>query len=750
VSASLLFALVSVGADLPVGNEPVPLPVPHFPSRLHAYVWRNYEVVPAERIAEVVGASPQQIVALAKSMGLPDPPRVTEQQVRRSRITVIRRNWHLLPYEQLLALLGCTADELAYDLREDDFLYIKLGVHKPKCEPIRYAEPDAAQQQRAAEMRSVLQRYFPGGLTPPEEPLFGFLDDLCSPEGIPATPKRAGDRFEPRFCYSYFALYGDPLLDPSLDPFPDGYLARLAAVGVNGVWLQAVLYKLAPFPWDPELSEGYETRLANLRTLVDRAARRGIGIYLYLNEPRAMPLAFYDEHPELKGVVEGDHAALCSSAPEVQQYLREAVAGVFRAVPKLAGAFSISGSENLTNCWSHYQGASCPRCGQRTPGEVIAEVNALFAEGVRAGDGNGRMIAWDWGWQDVWAGDVIERLPADVAVQSVSEWSLPIERGGVRSEIGEYSISAVGPGPRATRHWALARARGLRTMAKLQVGNTWELSAVPYIPALELVARHICNLAEVGVDGVQLGWTLGGYPSPNVELTCEISSMLRPDPEEAMRRVASRRFGAENADAVIEAWRAFSTAFAEFPYSGGTVYNAPMQCGPSVLVYDKPTGYSATMVGFPYDDVNGWRTIYPADVFAQQFEKICRGWEPGIEKLRATARASRAEYRSALEQEADVAEAAYLHFVACANLVHFNLLRNEAVADAAGGLTMERRAELARLLRAEIDTAMRLYAIQCRDSRIGFEASNQYYYVPLDLVEKVINCEDLLHRWLGE
>ena len=44
--------------------------------------------------------------------------------------------------------------------------------------------------------------------------------------------------------------------------------------------------------------------------------------------------------------------------------------------------------------------------------------------------------------------------------------------------------------------------------------------------------------------------------------------------------------------------------------------------------------------------------------------------------------------------------------------------------------------------------ARRLHAIQTRDSRIGFEASNQYYYVPVDLVEKVINCQDLLTRWL--
>ena len=29
-----------------------------------------------------------------------------------------------------------------------------------------------------------------------------------------------------------------------------------------------------------------------------------------------------------------------------------------------------------------------------------------------------------------------------------------------------------------------------------------------------------------------------------------------------------------------------------------------------------------------------------------------------------------------------------------------------------------------------------------------FEASNRYYHVPLDLVEKGLNCRDLLERWL--
>ena len=43
--------------------------------------------------------------------------------------------------------------------------------------------------------------------------------------------------------------------------------------------------------------------------------------------------------------------------------------------------------------------------------------------------------------------------------------------------------------------------------------------------------------------------------------------------------------------------------------------------------------------------------------------------------------------------------------------------------------------------------AKELFFLARGDSRIGFEASNQYYYVPLDLAEKVINCQDVLDQF---
>ena len=40
---------------------PEPVTSPHFPDRLHAFVWRNWQLVPARRMGEVVGASVRDI-----------------------------------------------------------------------------------------------------------------------------------------------------------------------------------------------------------------------------------------------------------------------------------------------------------------------------------------------------------------------------------------------------------------------------------------------------------------------------------------------------------------------------------------------------------------------------------------------------------------------------------------------------------------------------------------------------------------
>lgn len=735
-----VFAILLQTAVLSMGSAPDPVQFPHFPDRVHAFVWRNWPLVPTERMAEVLQTESATVLDIGRGMGLEDPPEVSEDQWRRSYITIIRRNWHLLPYEQLLQLLDWTEEEMAFTLREDDFLFIKLGSLKPRCEPLVYREPNDAALTRRAWIRSVLQKSFPHGVGRTETPLFGFVSDLSrpleSPAAVPEGPRK------PRWCYSYFALYGDPLLNPELDPFPEGYLDRLAASGVNGVWLQAVLFNLAPYPWNPKLSEGYETRLENLKRLVERAKERGIGVYLYVNEPRSMPLAFFEGREELRGVVEGDYAAVCTSVESVRNHLVESVESICKAVPDLAGFFTITASENLTNCWSHHRGMDCAKCSTREPAEVIAEVNSLIQKGIDQSGASTRLIAWDWGWKDEWAEGILNRLPKKVGHMSVSEWSIPIVRGGVESVVGEYSISEVGPGPRAARHWEFAQAAGLKTFAKIQANNTWEISAVPFIPAVENVARHAANLRERDLEGIMLGWTLGGHPSPNFEVLAALNEPSRPTVDEALHQVAAKRYGEELAGPMVKAWKAYSAAFQEYPYHIGVVYNAPQQMGPANLLWEKPTGYSSTMVGLPYDSLDVWRAVYPEEVFIGQFEKMAEGFRVAHEEFSKAA--AEAERTPNLQLEMDVAEVCAIHFQSVANQSRFVRLRGQLAEAGDDANRRELLAKIATVLESERDLAIRLFEIQSRESRIGFEATNHYFYIPIDLAEKVLNVAHLM------
>jgi len=747
---ALLGLAMMLITDLPVGPAPTPVAMPHFPDALHAYVWRNWSLVPTARIAAAIGAKPEEVIHVGKAMGLPDPPRISPDRQLRSHLSVIRRNWHLLPYDQLLKLLDWTPEHLAYTLREDDFLYIKLGSLKPKCEPIHYRAPSAADVKRELEIASIVHRAFPQGL--PDAPLFKFVEDLKKDPAhsqTQATSVANGPQPAPRFCYSYFALYGDPLLDKRADPYPEGYLKKLQAAGVNGVWLQGVLPKLAPFPWDLHQSEQYEKRLANLKELAARAKRHGIGIYLYLNEPRALPLAFFDSHPDLKGVVEGDHAALCTSAPEVKSYIANSIATICGAVPDLAGFFTITASENLTNCWSHGAGKSCPRCAPRGAAQVIAEVNGLIVEGIHKAGAKTQLIAWDWGWPEAEAEETIKRLPAEAALMSVSEWDLPIHRGGIETTVGEYSVSAVGPGPRAVRHWQIAHDRGLKTFAKIQAANSWEMSAVPYVPALANVAQHASNLKSHALDGAMLGWTLGGYPSPNLEVVGAVFGGMSTD--DALNTVAAHRFGSDAAPAVVSAWRAFSTAFSEFPFHIGMVYTAPMQHGPANLLWSEPTGYHATMVGFPYDDLDAWRAVYPPEIFTSQLNKIAEGFYAAIADLKKEAdkHTGTPEQQAALRSELGIAETVAIHCKSVANQAQFVLHRN-GMKTAQYIHFRDNAGAVETLLNSEIALARRMIDLQTADPRLGFEASNQYYYVPTDLMEKILNCTYLRDHWLAD
>lgn len=158
------------------------------------------------------------------------------------------------------------------------------------------------------------------------------------------------------------------------------------------------------------------------------------------------------------------------------------------------------------------------------------------------------------------------------------------------------------------------------------------------------------------------------------------------------------------------------------------------------------------MVGFPYDDINGWRGPYPVETFINQLDSVAIGFDEANNELQnkcATISLSPGA-RLALNDDINFIAAASIHYRSAANQARFVDLRNKLEKLFSPDSAEVILNVLKETLTDEINLAKRLYYIQSHDSRVGFEASNQYYYIPGDLVEKVINCRYLLDFWLPE
>ncbi len=712
-------------SDLPLGSNPPALEFSHFPSRQYALVWRNWEMIPVKRLAEILQTGETETLDLAKDLGLRIPPEVNPQWLKRGYLSIIRNNWHLLDYDQLLALLGWTPDKMLYTLKEDDFFWHKLGHLKPACGPLLYTPPTTDERAAAKQIRKSIVRNFPNMAN--EYPdYFGFQKIFEEESTPPAEIKADLRNFDLSMVYSYSAVCGDALLHPELDPYPDGLLAKLAKEGVNAVWIGAILYQLTPLlDKSPEYSRNWEKRIETLNKLIKRAEKYGIGIYLYLNEPRGMLDDFYKYYPEWQGAQQSDrgYSCNCTSHQPVLDYLYNSCEFLFKKAPGLAGTFLITMSENPTSCFSHGRSGKCPRCSQRTNEEVVAEIITSIANGVHVANPDARVIAWNWAWQEEWACKAIDLLPADVEFMSTSEWKLPTNAGNVPGFVIDYSISQVGPSEFAMKQWEHAKKRGLKILAKTQLNNTWENSAVPYIPSVNLVEEHLDNLAEAGVQGIMAGWTLGGWPGGNLELLTHRSNELAED-----------KFGKAAAPGIERAWKCFSKAFSEFPLNKTSLlYLGPQNYGPMNLLYATPSGYNASMLGFPYDSLDSWRgNHYPEEMFEDQFRKLSENWKEGLDALEEAKNAIPESKLANFGELKTVAEAAYCHFRSTYLQIRFIRLRESGSED-----------KLKKVLDEEISLAKLLYGICLKDPRIGFEASNNYYYSTNSLVEKVLNCEML-------
>ena len=675
------------------------------PTKWQTVILRNYGLVKIDNIAKTLRCSIKRIEIEAKRLGI-DNIQYNHLWRDKSYLTIIRNNWNLLNYEQLLILLGMREEELSYNLDNNDFLGVKLGNFKPELKEIYYSKLNKEDINKTKRIRRIINKYYIPNYVSPFS--FKYENNINN--------QKITDDNHDRIIYPYSLEYGDILINTS-ELINEEELKAYASNNINGLWIGVTLRDLCYYPFNKNIdNNNYLIRRNNLIKFIEKANKYGLKIYLYLNEPRGIDINDLDpKYNYLKGREEDNNVALCISQKEVQDYLYNSIKELVINVPHIEGIITITSSENLTHC-KHIPNSDCPKCKNYHPYELAALINNIIYKAIKDVSSNTRVIANLWGWAEYCgfydddAKKGIDLLDKNIEIMCVSEFGTH-KKNKETFNIGEYSLSNASPCLETTKLLKYAKKKKHKLLAKIQVNNSWEISTVPYIPVFGNVFNHIKKLRNIGVYDYMLSWTLGGYPS----ITMNLLSYLDYD-------MWLKDTFKNNYLKIKEAIHIISRGFSYFPFDTKLLYLSPINIGPINLIYKNITNRKATMVTFPYDDISSWVKDNDKDIFITKMKKMIRYFKKSLNIL------------INIDNPGDLVKEIIrylkvwtINYESTLNQYLFNL--NKTNKDK----------NINKYLNKELSLTLELYDIASSDSLVGYEASNQYVFNQNMFLEKIIN-----------
>lgn len=536
--------------------------------------------------------------------------------------------------------------------------------------------------------------------------------------------------------------------------YPDAYLNALAHCHVNGIWVAGLFREMIPSAVLPELCTDVEPQaLARLNSLTERAAKYGIGVYLFCMEPRAVkpdhPL--FRKHPELRGTVCGEGesgvATLCFEQKTVQDYLREMLVKLWQAVPRLAGIIQIFAGERATSCRSidSYIGSGelCPRCRSMSQADALSRIIRFQSEIIRETAPHARYLIWSYGLPES-ATKIKEQIYHNLGPEIV--WLENYEHHLKKKIFGhdiineEYSLSLSGPSPSFSAMWKLHTHDHPEIWPKLQLGTTYEFGNLPYLPVPAAAYRK--NRKKYG--GVFLSWIIGGTPGLMLKAFGMATGAKQETEEEFLLRLASFYYGTAFAGTALKAWKIFSEALELYPCDKNIFYYGPLPRSPGYLLhldgefklprfnYNWGIDRQRRLQAY-YTTADGWSGAFTGEELGILFRRIAAHWKKGFELLKPLP-----GNRDTREQAA-VAEAVMIITQSTANVYDFYRLRGQRQTSADLRRLME-------IVRAEQDCASRMLELVKEHPGIGFQAELQYYNLsPALLHSKINNTEEVLN-----
>ncbi len=608
--------------------------------------------------------------------------------------------------------------------------------------------------------------------------IYFFEDKLCEVDGQAATV--GGWRRKPfvrnRISRCFFGpTYRPPFfideLTNDIDYYPDEYLNKLAHEGINGVWLSMYFASL-PSSIFPNRGKDAEKRFAKLRKTVDKCMRYGIRIFVYICEPKSfIPKILYkdnpwvgdnavdirdalDGHRELLGVADKeaakpeDFAPFCTSSKTGQEYLRESVTTIFKAVPNLGGMINIIVGEDSGSC-AHliahgyeHGGGACPLCSKRPLVDLFREMAKIEADAMHSVSPNADMIEWFYlpGSRDGKGiasriQDVVRNWPDDSVAMLNFESGAESMQLGKKRMVFDYSLAFVGPSEQFKGLAETSRNVG----AKLQVGCSHEDASVPFIPVPSNLYEKYKYLNEHNVGTVMQCWYFGNYPGLMNKAAGELSFRPFPKSEDEFLKALAAPFWREHAATAVEAWKHFARGYRNFPSNIQFAWYGPVHHSIAWPLYLYPVdmGITPSWLLKTFPEVSGDRfgetLVYQHT--GEEALTLCNAmrdeWRKGVEIMNTLA----THFQNNPDRLADItlAQAILLQIEATCDFLRFYVLREDMFYN-----KHDNTAEMKAIVGAEIANSLAMKELCKKDARLGYHSEAEgYLFFPAKLEKRI-------------
>ncbi|MBQ6596933.1 MAG: hypothetical protein IJH79_05210 [Lentisphaeria bacterium] len=598
-----------------------------------------------------------------------------------------------------------------------------------------------------------------------------FLEDrICEAEGASVTPgqwkRKPFIRHRVSRCFfgptNRAPFFIDELTN-DVDYYPEEYLNKLAHEGVNGLWL-TMYFRDLPSSVFPGRGKDAEKRFAKLRLTVERCARYGIRIYVFLSEPKlfgnthfSVPFEDAKDHPEIIGAKVDKFGLFCVSTEAGKRYLAESMEQIFKAVPNLGGVINIMLGEDNGSCVAFQashpdkEEGRCPVCSKRDFADIFCELAELYSGIMHKYNPAAEYIGWFYAPGQRDDSEFMKRL-----LHIAEKWPdcatlmFNFESGGAAWQLNkkrivfDYSLAYVGP----SKLFAESTAKAPRMGAKLQVGCSHENAAVPFIPVPENLYDKYKFMHEHGVSAAMQCWYFGNYPGLMNKAAGELSFEPFASHAQDFLTALARPDWGKNAPKAAAAWNYFSQAYRQFPANLSFEWFGPLHhciAWPLHLFpVDEPISPSWILKNFP--EVSGDRIgecLGYHHTLSEALE-LCTNmsdtWQKGVELFEAL----RSEYSDNPPRLADInlAKAAGLQMKSTKNLLRFYFLREDMIYSRKDHL-----AEMKAIVEEEIVNSQAMLDLCRTDCRLGYHSEAEGY---LFFPEKLRARIQLLHELLDE